>query len=113
MVAALSRLRLGSKLLLGPLVVLLLLALLGLAAMLGLSQQAHDLKVDVTAHQSGMVATSDILREMQEAQRGVYQVLAMSSASYPAAKRNEAAAAALKAIDDALCLLYTSPSPRD
>jgi len=98
----LSQLKLGSKLLLGPLVVLLLLTLLGLAAMFGLSQQARDLKVDVTAHQTGMVDTSLILREMLEAQRGVYQVMAMSSASYPPEKRNAAAQVALKAMDHSI-----------
>lgn len=95
----LSHLKLGPKLLLGPLVVLVLLALLGASAMFGLTRQAYHLKVDVTAHQAGMVNTSEILREIQEAQRGAYQVLAMSSASYPAEKRNEATAAALKAMD--------------
>ena len=101
----LSRLRLGPKLLLGPLVVLLILTVLGASAMFGLSRQAYHLKVDVAAHQAGMVNSGEILREIQEAQRGVYQVLAMASASYPAEKRNEAAAAAQKAMAGAVSKL--------
>ncbi|MCX9157564.1 methyl-accepting chemotaxis protein [Niveibacterium sp. 24ML] len=109
----LSRLRLGPKLLLGPVVVLSLLTLVVLAAMFGLAQQAHRLKTDVSARQALMVEAGEIQREMQQAQREVFQVLAMASASYPAEKRNEVAAHALKTMDAAAARLKrTAQTPQ-
>lgn len=97
----LHRLKLGPKLLVGPIVVLSLLALLGLAAMLGLARQANELKTVVTARQTSMGTASNVLNDMQQSQRAVYQVLAMATASYPEKARNDVAAQSLQTLDRA------------
>lgn len=95
------RLKLGPKLLIGPVAVLSLLTLLGLGAMLGLARQTRELRTVVSVRQSGMAEAGTILQEMQQAQRGVYQVLAMATASYPEKTRQAVATQALQLLDDA------------